>query len=300
MKKEPLFSGLAIKRDFLPYFWLVVPALVVYIMFFLYPVMSSFLYSFTNFNGFNLNYEFRGLKNYRVLFGDPVFRQSISHTFIFGIFVVVLQNLLAIFFAVTLNKNFVSKNLLRTLLFMPVMISPVIVGYIWQFLYSTNGLINYVLSNLFNRPFQTNYLSDGNTALMAVVITHVWIWIGYSATIYLANLQNIPSDLIENANLEGCTGWNRFRYIIWPLLAPATTVSVSLSVGGSLRVFDIIYVMTGGGPGYATETIATFMVKAMQKNLFGYAASSAVILLILVLLTTRIMNRYLRSREIDL
>ncbi len=300
MNNITTLSKLTIKRDFLPYFWLIVPALLVYLTFFLYPVMSSFLYSFTNFNGFNLNYDFRGLKNYKVLFGDPVFRQSITHTFVFGILVVVFQNLIALFFAIALNKNFVSKNLLRTLLFMPVMISPVIVGYIWQFIYSTNGLLNYLLSNMFNRSFHVNYLSDGRTALIAVVITHVWIWIGYSATIYLANLQNISSELIENADLEGCSSWNRFRYIIWPLLAPATTVSVSLSVGGSLRVFDIIYVMTGGGPGYATETIATFMVKAMQKNYFGYAASSAVVLLILVLLATFIINRYLRGREIDL
>ena len=295
-------GGIAFLRDkrFYMYFWLVAPVLVIYVTFFVVPVVLTVMFSFTNFNGLNLNaFRYVGLRNYRAMFQDPALRASAWHTVSFAVGVVVLQNGIAVLVAVALNEALKTRNVLRSLIFMPCMFSPIIVGYLWSYIYARDGLLNYLLSALGIGSLGRSWLGDPRFALAAVVIAHVWIWIGYSAAIFLANLQSIPREVTESTVLEGVTPLQRFVRITFPLLAPATTVNVSLAFSGSLQVFDIVWAMTGGGPGYATETIGTYMVKQMNNNLFGYAASNSVLLLVFILTATFFIYRYLKGREVE-
>ena len=302
-RRSQLIDRIAFLSDkrFYLYFRLVVPILLIYTIFFVVPVILTVLFSFTNFNGLNLNaFRYVGLRNYRAMFADPALLASAWHTVYFAVGVVLLQNGSAIVVAVALNATLKTKNLLRTLIFMPCMVSPIIVGYLWSYIYARDGILNVLLSVVGIGSLGRSWLGDSRFALTGVIVAHVWIWIGYSAAIYLANLQSIPQEVSESTVLEGVTPLQRFCYITFPLLAPATTVNVSLAFSGSLQVFDIVWSMTGGGPGNATETIGTYMVKQMNNNLFGYAASNSVLLLVFILSATFFIYRNLKSREVDL
>jgi raffinose/stachyose/melibiose transport system permease protein len=285
---------------FYPYMLLVLPAFVIYVIFYVLPVFGSFLLSLTNFNGLSWNFSFIGLKNYRFLLTDKIFLQAVGNTLFFTVAVVILQNSIALVVALGLNERLKTRDLLRTIIFMPCLITPVFVGFIWSFLYEEKGAINTFLQMIGLGGVAQIWLANPTLAKPCIVIAHIWIWIGYCAALYLANLQSIPQDIVESSYIDGCNAWTRFLHITFPFLAPATTVNISMSFAGTLQIFDIIFSMTNGGPGNASETIGTFMVKQIRKNISGYAASSAVVLFGLSLVATVCIYGFLKRREKDL
>ena len=278
-------------NNFYFYLVLIAPILIVYVLFFVIPVVSSMLFSLTNFNGVNLNFKWVGFNNYDVLIHDRVFKKAMVNTFWFALGATIFQNLFAIVFAMALNTKLKSKNLLRSLLFAPCMLSPIVVAFIWQFIYMPDGLLNKLLG--------TDIIGLGNkkTALLCTIIAHVWMWIGYSSTIYMSNLQSISNDILEAAAIDGAGSWQKFRTIILPMLAPATTINVTLAFTQSLKVFDIVYAMTGGGPLNSTETVGTSVVANMNRGLHGYASAQTVILAIVIVLFGQLLIGYLKKRE---
>ena len=180
--------------------------------------------------------------------GDTVLPLSLIHiymcirdrfnTFLFALGATVFQNLFAIVFAMALNTKIKSKNFLRMLLFAPCMLSPVVVAFIWQFIYMPDGMLNHLLGT------DITWLGNRKTALFCVVIAHVWMWIGYSSTIYMSNLQSISTDILEAAAIDGAGPWQKFKSITLPMLAPATTINVTLAFTQSLKVFDIVYALS--------------------------------------------------------
>lgn len=277
--------------NFYYYLILILPLLAIYILFFIVPVIQSMFYSFTNFDGLNVQAKFVGFKNFKVATKDVKFLESMKNTFVLAIGVTIIQNVLAIAISVGLNIKFKLQGLVRTLIFAPCMLAPVVVAYLWQFIYSPTGLINTLIGS------DKTWLADSKFALFGIIIAHTWIWLGYSATIYLSNLQSISSDLREAAGIDGCSGWNFFRYITLPLLAPSITINVSLAFTGSLKIFDIIYAMTNGGPNGATETMGTYIMKKMQSNLHGYASCLSVIMMVLIVVLGQLITHYLKKRE---
>lgn len=277
--------------NFYYYLILILPLLAIYILFFIVPVIQSMFYSFTNFDGLNVQAKFVGFKNFKVATKDVKFLESMKNTFVLAIGVTIIQNVLAIAISVGLNIKFKLQGLVRTLIFAPCMLAPVVVAYLWQFIYSPTGLINTLIRS------DKTWLADSKFALFGIIIAHTWIWLGYSATIYLSNLQSISSDLREAAGIDGCSGWNFFRYITLPLLAPSITINVSLAFTGSLKIFDIIYAMTNGGPNGATETMGTYIMKKMQSNLHGYASCLSVIMMVLIVVLGQLITHYLKKRE---
>lgn len=183
--------------NFYFYLLLLAPILAVYILFFVIPVVSSMFFSLTNFNGISLNFKWVGFNNYDVAFHDKVFKKAMVNTFLFALGATVFQNLFAIVFAMALNTKIKSKNFLRMLLFAPCMLSPVVVAFIWQFIYMPDGMLNHLLGT------DITWLGNRKTALFCVVIAHVWMWIGYSSTIYMSNLQSISTDILEAAAIDG-------------------------------------------------------------------------------------------------
>lgn len=286
MKKKKLTY-----TNFYYYLLLTLPLLVIYIVFFIIPVVQSMLYSFTNFNGLNLFPDFVGLKNYKVMLGDVAFRKSVVNTFVIAIGVTILQNVLAMFISLGLNLKFKFQGMVRVLVFTPCMFAPVVVAYIWQFIFSPDGLVN----KLFG--LDKVWLADSKLAIWIIVIAHTWIWLGYTATIFLANLQTISGEIKEAAAVDGCHGWNLFRYITLPLMAPSITINVSLAFTGSLKMFDLVYAMTGGGPSGATEVMGTYIMKKMGASLYGYASCLTVIMMILIVVFGRVLTNILQKRE---
>lgn len=278
-------------HNFYFYLLLLSPILVVYILFFALPVVSSMFFSLTNFNGISLNFKWMGLKNYDVAFHDRVFRKAMVNTFLFALGATVLQNFFAILFALALNSKLKLQGFMRMLVFAPCMLSPIVVAFIWQFIYMPDGILNKLLGT------DITWLGNRKTALICVVVAHVWMWIGYSATIYMSNLQSISSDILEAADIDGASRWQKFKRIILPMLAPATTINITLAFTQSLKVFDIVYAMTNGGPLNSTETVGTYVVVNMNRGLHGYASALTVLLTVVIVVFGQGLIGILKKRE---
>lgn len=277
--------------NFYYYLLLVSPLLLIYVVFFIIPVFQSMFFSVTNFNGLNLNFEFVGAKNYIVAFKDSKFLASMKNTIAIALGVTILQNVLAIAIALGFSLKFKLSGIVRTLTFAPCFLAPVVVAYLWMFIFSPDGLVNAIFGT------DIVWLAQSKFAVWCIIFSHTWIWLGYSATIYLSNLQGISSDLKEAAAIDGCSPWQQFRHIILPLLAPSMTINISLAFTGSLKIFDLVLAMTNGGPNGATEVMGTYIMGKMTSNLYGYSSALSVLMMILIIITGQIITKALRKRE---
>lgn len=280
-KHKTTFDG------FYVFLLMVLPALVIYTIFFLIPIIGSFGYSFTNFNGINMNYKFVGLRNYRMMITDPQFIQSLINTFIFSILVILIQNILGFLVAMVLHEKLKFGALYTALLFLPSLIPGVVVAYLWTYMYSMGGFFNTVLASIGLDQLVQPWLGQVDTAMYAVIIAHVWRYIGRASLLFTANLATIPSSMKEAAMIDGAGWWRRLTHIILPMMAPSFSVNVITSFMGSLKVFDIIYGMTDGGPAGVTETLGTYIIKLVRQGYNGYAAAGSVLLVICILIVNR-------------
>jgi raffinose/stachyose/melibiose transport system permease protein len=274
------------------------PALALYGLFALYPAFRGIGYAFTDFYGVGVP-KFVGLENFQRILADARAITSIKNTLIYALVVSVVQNVLGIALAVWMGNLPTVRNFSRVALFTPSMMSGVAVAFIWTYIYSPlGGLLNTVLAAVGLGGLQRVWLGDPATALFAVAAVNVWMYVGQTSAIYLANYLSIPQELKDSAIIDGANGWQRFFFIELPLLAPATTISVTLSLIGGLRVFDLIFLLTQGGPGNASEVLGFVIYKeAFTGQRFGYAAALATVLSIFILVLTALQTRILRARE---
>lgn len=298
--KKKNYSTKLTYNNFYSYFLLALPALLFFLIFFAGPVASSLYFSFTDFNGISLKTNFVGLRNYSFLFKDTAFFMSILNTVIFAIVLVIFQNGLGLLAALGLTQPIKSTNILRTLIFMPCLISSVVVGFTWSFIYEINGPLNILLREIGLGNLARSWLGLPETALGAIILATVWKYMGRTALLYITNIKAIPNDIMEAAAIDGAKGFVKFKHIIFPLLAPATTVNVITSFIGSLMAFDIIYIMTRGGPGHYTETMGTYIVKLIRDNYNGYAASVSVFMILFILFINYFVFRKLTAREVSM
>lgn len=277
---------------------MVAPALACYALFVVYPVLRGLLTSFTDSLGFGAA-RWVGLDNYRRLMADGDARAALMNTLAYTVVVVVVQNVLAIFFASVLYSRPRVRNFARVGLLLPSMLSVVVVGYVWSFIYSPlGGPLNTILEGVGLGSLQHVWLGDPATALMAIAAVNIWMFTGYSTVIYLSNFLAIPEETFEAAAVDGAHGWRRFRLIDIHLLAPSITINVALSTIGSLKVFDLPFVMTEGGPANATETFTLIIFEnAFGRYEFGYATAIAVVLLALTIVVSAVQVSVLRRRE---
>ncbi len=225
---------------------------------------------------------------------------ALVNTLIFTLVTVVVQNAGALALATWMQRHIHLRSFSRVATLVPSMMAFVAVGYIWTFIYSPlSGPLNAVLKAVGLGSLAKVWLGDPSTALLAIAVTNIWMYLGYSATIYLSGYLSIPESVLEAAQMDGARGWGRFRSIEWPLLAPALTVSLTLSVIGSFRIFDLILVMTQGGPINSTQTLSYVIYQeSFTKLQFGYGTSIAVILLVLTVIVAFILTSVLRRREV--
>ena len=276
----------------------VLPALVVVAVFFVYPLLLALNLSFTDSEGF-ADYSYVGLQNYQRIFTRTRHLDAIRITLLFTLLVVVAQTGLGLLFALALQRLPAIRNLCRAALFLPAMLSFVVVGYVWQFIYSPfSGGLNALLAAAGLESLQSAWLGQPVSALICVAIAHVWMFTGYTAAIFLAGFAAIPADLTDAARLDGARGWQRFRHIELPLLAPAMTVNVVLATIGTLKTFELPFIMVRGGPDGATRTLGLQIIETLfGQYRFGLASALSMVLLVVIIAIAWVQNSYLRARE---
>ncbi|KEO51359.1 carbohydrate ABC transporter permease [Thioclava indica] len=276
----------------------IIPALLVIGVFFVYPIILTFNMSFTRFQGIGKATQV-GLKNYDRIFSRDRYLEAAWVTVFYTVIVVTAMNLSGLFFAAILHRLPMIRNFSRAALYTPSMISFVVVAYVWQFLYSPlNGGINVALTKLGLGAFTQNWLGDPNIAIFSVAFTQVWMFTGFTCAIYLAGFAGIPEEIGEAGRLEGASSWQRFRYLELPLLGPAITVAVMLTTIGTLKTFELPYILTKGGPDGATRMLSIEIINNLfGQYKFGFASALSILMLILVLFVAFIQNRVLRDRE---
>ncbi|MCW3016873.1 MAG: binding-protein-dependent transport system inner rane component [Solirubrobacterales bacterium] len=274
------------------------PALVAFAAIVVVPSLAALAYSFTDWTGLGAAH-WVGFDNYSRTFSDDQASGSLRNTLLLTVAVVVAQNVLGLLLALGLERRFRGRNLLRTIFFAPVILSPVIIGYLWQYIYAPDGGLNRVLGTLHLEALQATWLGDPKIALWAVAATVVWQFAGYAMIIYSAGLEGVPSELKEAAALDGAGRFQVFRDVTLPLLVPAITINVALSLITGLKLFDQVLAMTGGGPGFSTETLSTVIYKqGFVNGRLGYSAALAVELGVAVAVLTTVQVLILRRREV--
>lgn len=277
------------------------PALAVFLLFFITPTVIGFYYSFTDWNINADSIKFNGLDNYRAIFQEDRLRIAFKNTIIFSLLVTVFQNVLGLALALLLNEALKLRNLLRMIFFMPYVISPLVIGYIFRAIYHpSHGVFNQVLHSIGLGFMAQDWLNDPAFALYSIIATDLWRVVGFSMVVYLAGLQFISRDLLECSSIDGANYWQRFRSVVFPLLAPSLTVNVLLAMINSMKIFEMVMVLTEGGPGYTTEVFFTYIRNMFSTGEFGYATAVNLLLFVLVTAVGVPVLIGMKKREVEL
>lgn len=279
----------------------IVPAFLIYLVFFIYPNLSGFVYGFTDWSTYSSSIHFNGVDNFVRLFKEGFLVTAVKNTFLYAIAVTVLVNFFGLLIALLLNEDPAVGGIYRTAFFMPYVIAPLIVGYLFTAIYQPDsGILNQFLRLIGLRGLAVDWLNNGHYALIAIIMTELWRSSGFAMVIYLAGLKTIPKDLLDQASVDGAPYMTRFRRVTFPLLAPSFTVTVLLMLINSLKVFEIVLVLTNGGPGWDTEVFNTFIYRNFAKGNWGYATAASLVLSVVIFAAAAIFLRILRRREVEL
>lgn len=291
-KKRGLFKRYAVNLMYLP-------ALALVLFFIVYPFMRGIWISFTDWNGYSQSKTFIGLYNYRRIFEEPDIKNTIINTFIYGFGSTLFQNLFGLMLALLLDKKIRGSNAARTIIYLPTMISGLIMGYIWYFMLKKNGGALPELFALFEADFG-DLLAQGKITVWIIVAVNVFQATGTSMIFYQAGLQSISSSYYEAAELDGATGTKKFFHITLPLLIPSIEFNVVLNLIGGFKLFDMIKSLTNGGPASTTESLSTLMYRMyFGKEQAGLAAALGNVMFLLIVLVSMTALTILRKKEVE-
>lgn len=277
--------------------FMAVPAFLLYFIFFIYPLIKGVGMSFTDWDGIG-KASFIGLKNFIDFFHDQRALSDIRTTVLFALGSAPLLNIAGLLYAMLMNSAFKGKSAARMCIYMPAIISPLIMGYIWYLLLQPGrGFLYHVFENLGHPEWFGNWMGSYGTSLFVLVLVNVWQYAGMTMVIYLAGLQGIPKELNEAAKIDGAGGVQIFRYVTLPLLVPSIRINVITNIIGSLSVFDIVMSLTGGGPGYQTETLSIYIMRMCYGSKTGYSTAVAMIMFVIVLIPVVVSLRLMKDKE---
>ncbi len=276
------------------------PALLVYVAFVLLPVVLAAVYSFFKWNGFGPLVDFIGVDNYVRALSDPVFVSAIGHNFFIVGLSLLIQGPIAIGVALLLNRKLPGRRLFRVLIFIPYVLSEVVVGLAWRLILQPNGPFDALMAAVGLGDLRQLWLADTGLVLWTLFAILTWKYVGFAIILLLAGLQGIPEELEEAAQIDGATWWQTQRYITLPLLGPTIRIWAFLSIIGSLQQFDLVWILTGGGPADATQTMATYMVQyGFQRSQLGFGSAVAVILFVISLACALVYQRVVLRRDLQ-
>ena len=277
------------------YWWWVIPAVVLVGAVIYLATAAGAFYAFTNWSGIG-PYEFVGVSNFVKVFQNPQLLGALTNTVVLAVGFVVFTNIIGLGFALALNRTLKTRYLLRTLIFMPVVLSPVAVSFVWKFIFAYNGPLNQILGDVGLGSLRHNWLAVPKLALGCVLVVMVWQAIGFVAVVYLAGLATVPAELEEAAAIDGAGAWRRFRRITLPLMRPAAVTMSMLSLIATFNSFDIIWILTQGGPNGQTTTMIIDTYKtAMGSRKYGEGAARAVVICVFVSIFCLVYFRAVRK-----
>lgn len=279
--------------------WLALPAALIYGIFFLIPVLAAVVLSFTDWN-INRMFSpvFSGLSNFRKLFADEVFLRSVFNTLLFAVCTTIGKVVLGLGLALLLVKSTRRNKLMRTIVYLPCVLSTVVIGLLFNSILGMDGLLNNLLAWLGIQPI--DWLGKYGTAMLWIVLVEIWMWAGFCMFIFISGLQAIPSDYYESASLDGASPVARFFHITLPLLTPSMIVVLTLNITGGLKVFDMVYILTNGGPGFDTQVLNTYTYRAFGLGFLGQSAASSLILSVIVVGVTFLVNYLMKKKEVEM
>jgi raffinose/stachyose/melibiose transport system permease protein len=279
------------------YFWMAIPALLVFFVFHTYPTLQGIFYSFTDWKGYG-DWNFVGFKNYINVFQDDRAGHAYLFTFKFAVVSTIIVNVLSLIIAIGLNSKIKFQKTLRAVYFLPNILSILIVGYIFNFIFA--HFIPQIADSTGITALSKNILGDPDLAWVGIVIVAVWQAVAFNTILYLAGLATIPEDLYEAASIDGAGAWKKFWKITFPMIAPFFTINMVLAMKNFLMVFDHIIALTGGGPGQATESISLLIYRGgFQGGEFAYQSANAVIYFLVILVVSVVQIRILQRREVE-
>lgn len=289
-------DGMALrKRDYPLQF--IIPAVAVLVVFFLIPTILNLFYAFSDWSAFKTTISFNGLDNFKALFQSGTLLKDIGITVIFAVCVAFFQNFFGLVLAVFLEKDTVINRIARVLFFIPVLMSALAVGYVWQAILQSNGALDQILSFITGQNIDIAWLGNTNTAIVIVSAIQGWKWAGLAMIIFLAGLKTIDQDVLEAAAIDGASGWQIFWKVKFPLMAPAFTFNIATSLLGSMNGFDTVQATTAGGPGGATEILNLYVWRTFGQGLYSQSTTMSLVLFVIVMIMAIPVIGYLRKRE---
>ena len=276
----------------------VLPAFLVFLAFKLIPAVLGIWYSMTNWNGINPHYRFIGLENFIEIFTtDTHYWNSMLFTVKYVVAITITMNLYALLLAICIESLSRIKGVFRTIFYMPNMISMIIGGFMWNFIFTQ--VLYFIADHSPLKFLDVSWIGDSHYAFLAILIVAVWGGAGYLMVIYIAGLQGVPTSLSEAAVVDGATSFQRLRYITLPLMKQSFTICLFVTLNSAFQVFDVVYSLTGGGPGRATQVVAINIYEEAfsRSNRFGYATAKSTILFVVILIVTLIQVNVMKRRE---
>ncbi|WP_260300509.1 carbohydrate ABC transporter permease [Rathayibacter sp. PhB152] len=281
---------------------LVGPALIVFLAFVIFPVVMAAYYGFFSWQGYGVPTDFVGFKNYLTILQDPTFHEALSHNGTIVVLSLVLQGPAAILIALLLNRKLRGQSIIRVLIFVPYVISEVVVGTGWSLMLQTSGAVNGFLEKVGLGALKQDWLSDPSIALWTLMLIITWKYIGFAVILFLAGLQGIPEELSEAASIDGASYWQVQRRITLPLLAPTLRIWAFLSIIGALQLFDLVYIIWGQyvSSTAGTSTMATYLVtNGRNAGNYGYGNAVAVVLFLVSLIVALLYQRFVLRRDTE-
>ena len=276
------------------------PALALYALFVLFPIIQAARYSLYDWNGLEPLDQFIGVANFQRALADPVFLGAVSHNAFIVVLSLAVQIPFALGLALMLNRRFRGRAILRLIFFAPYVIAEVITAIVWNLILQPNGLAEHLLTAIGLGDAYHPWLADTDTVLVALFFIITWKYFGFYMILLLAGLQGIPRELEEAAAIDGASRWQGIRYVTVPLLGPTIRVSVFLSIIGSLQLFDLVWVTTRGGPVNASNTMAVYMFdRGFVRFQFGYGSAVAVILFLICFVLALAYQRWVLRRDTE-
>ncbi len=296
MKKKS--KGMSTKASY-P-LWVAAPTALIYTVFTVVPLLMSVVLSFSDWNINRLDSPaWKGIGNYVTVFSDAVFTHSIFNTLIYAAGTASLKVVFGLLLALALVKNNRINSALRTLFYTPCVLSSTVIGLLFTSILTKYGLLNNFLTAIGLERFAIDWLGFYKSALFSVIALEGWMWAGFNMFIFISGLQAISREYYECADILGISKFKQFWSITIPLLMPSFTVNLTLNITGGLKVFDMIYVLTGGGPGFDTQVVSTYAYRSFGTGLLGQSCAASVILCVIVMTLTFIFNRYITSKEVE-
>lgn len=277
-----------------------IPAMILFSIFFIYPLLKGIGLSLTDYNGMTTP-NFIGVDNFINFFKDDRAKTDVVNTIFFAAACAPLLNIFGFIYALILDKDFKGKSIVRAIVYLPAVISPLIMGYTWYFILQPKRGLLFAVTNMLNlNVFTGNWMQDRYTALWVLVVVNVWQYVGMTMIIYLAGLQSIPQEMYEVSKIEGASKFQTLRHVTLPLMIQSIKINVITNIIGSLSVFEIIMALTKGGPGYSTESLSIYIMRMCYGSFTGYSTAVAIILFLIILVPVIISLRWMRTREFEM